>query len=202
VPLLFRVIELVKTKYYSRWDSKFIIDASPATGILYITDDSPHFISGHIRMRGRNNGKYPFRYLEMIDTIFGRVGFPDAIEVCCGGLYFMDAITVDINSELHPSFVDDGETLSKFEDNFFKRWRCDPPYNDHAARERYNTKLPKPFKLLEAGARVCKPGSLMFLLLGPGNYMRHPAGTKRIGWIAITVVPNNELRTLNIYQKI
>jgi hypothetical protein len=55
--------------------------------------------------------------------------------------------------------------------------------------------------LLQAGARVCEVGSLMFLLLGPQNYQWHPKGVKRIGWIAITVVPNNEVRALNIFYK-
>ena len=48
---------------------------------------------------------------------------------------------------------------------------------------------------------MCKVGSLMFLLLGPVNYQICPQGVKRVGWIGITVVPNNELRTLNIYYK-
>jgi hypothetical protein len=65
----------------------------------------------------------------------------------------------------------------------------------------YATNLPSPIKLLQAGARVCKVGSLMFLLLGPQNYQWHPKGVKRIGWIPITVVPNNEVRALNIFYK-
>ena len=65
----------------------------------------------------------------------------------------------------------------------------------------YNTSLPEPIKLLKAGARVCKVGSLMFLLLGPKYYQICPQGVKRIGCIGLTVVPNNELRTLNIYYK-
>ena len=65
----------------------------------------------------------------------------------------------------------------------------------------YNTELPLTSKLLEAGARVCKNNSLLFLLLGPQNYQWTPPGIKRIGWIAITIVPNNELRALHIFHK-
>jgi hypothetical protein len=61
--------------------------------------------------------------------------------------------------------------------------------------------LPETAKLLEAGARVCKFGSLMFLVLGHVNYQIGPQGVKRIGWIGLTVTPNNERRTLNIYYK-
>jgi hypothetical protein len=66
----------------------------------------------------------------------------------------------------------------------------------------YETDLPNPSKLLKAGARVCKPGSLMFLLLGSQNYQIHPKGVMRIVYIDISVVPNNEIRCLNnIYYK-
>ena len=47
----------------------------------------------------------------------------------------------------------------------------------------YGTDLPRTIELLKAGARVCKIGSLMFLLLGPQNYQMCPTGIKRIGWI-------------------
>jgi len=57
-----------------------IIQCTPATGTLFITDDNPGFISGQARMRGKNEGRYPYKYLEMIDTIFGYE--PNTIEVC------------------------------------------------------------------------------------------------------------------------
>ena len=84
--------------------------------------------------------------------------------------------------------------LTKFLMATFDRWRCDPPYNSQTAKGMYGTGLPVTSKLLKAGARVCKPGSLMFLLLGPQNYQICPTGVKRIGYVNITVVPNNEIR--------
>ena len=65
----------------------------------------------------------------------------------------------------------------------------------------YETDLLSSIKLLKADARVSKVGSLMFLLLGPKNYQKCPQGFKRIGWIALTVVPNNEVRSLHVYYK-
>ena len=41
----------------------------------------------------------------------------------------------------------------------------------------------------------------MFLLLGPTNYQSCPAGVSRIGSIVISVTPNNEWRTLNIFLR-
>jgi hypothetical protein len=133
----------------------------------------------------------------MIDAIWGPE--PETIEVCSNNV--KGCFTVDIRPECYPTSLADGETLDGIADNTFTRWRCDPPYNENTAREMYGTPLPKISKLLEAGARVCKPGALMFLLLGPQFYQYCPPSIKRIGWIAISVVPNNEIRGLHIYMK-
>jgi hypothetical protein len=82
-----------------------------------------------------------------------------------------------MNSDL----VDNAKELSKIKDDSFNRWRADPPYNEATAKTMYNTKLPNAGKLLAAGARVYKPNSLLFLLLGPQNYQFCPKGVKRIG---------------------
>jgi hypothetical protein len=205
IPHKFNALNLVQCKYTQErdGDQKYIIIlATPAKGVLFITQNSPQSISGQIRVRGRNNGSYPFNYLEMIDSIFGKE--ENTIEVCSGKIRtygYNPRFTVDINPEINPDLVDDGQMLSAIASNTFDRWRCDPPYNAKTAKEMYGTGLPSPIKLLKAGARVCKPSSLMFLLLGPKNYQWHPKGVKRIGCIFITVVPNNEVRTLNIYYK-
>jgi hypothetical protein len=188
-------------------DSKYyIISAHPATGILYITTSSPDFISGHVRLRGKDEGRYPYNYLEMIDNIFGKEA--NTIEVCSHTVKGTNkspssaCFTVDINPETKPDLVGDAQTLDGINNNKFNRWRCDPPYNQKTAQRMYGTKLPITGELLKAGARVCKVGSLLFLLLGPQNYQWCPPGVKRIGWVAMTIVPNNELRALHVFYKI
>jgi len=171
-----------------------IIPAYPATGLLYIINN---FLSGHVRMRGTGGGAYPVNYLEMIDNIFGTE--PNTIEVCSGTVN--NCFTVDINQDKNPRTCIDGQSLHGIADSTFSRWRCDPPYNEKTAKMMYDCELPSLSKLLTAGARVIKAGSLMFLLLGPQNYQRCPPGVKRIGWVAITIVPNNEFRALHIYYK-
>lgn len=188
---------------YETLDGYTIVPCSPATGILFISKDNPGFISGHVRMRGKNEGRYPFNYLEMIDNIFGYE--PNTIEVCSrsvpGGNMGGHCFTVDINPDCNPDLVTNGETLEGVPSDEFDRWRCDPPYNEETALKMYGTKLPKTVELLKAGARVCKEGALMFLLLGPTNYQACPTGSIRIGSIVISVIPNNEWRTLNIFLK-
>ena len=71
--------------------------------------------------------------------------------------------TVDINPNTNADYVGDGQQLEGISNNSFNRWRCDPPYNLQTARMMYGTDLPLTSKLLKAGARVCKPGSLPIL---------------------------------------
>jgi hypothetical protein len=137
----------------------------------------------------------------MIVAVFGKED--NTIEVCSGMIRkyrHTSCYTVDINPETNPDLVDDGQMLSSVPNNRFNRWRGDPPYNVKTAKQMYGTNLPSPIKLLQAGARVCKVGSLMFLLLGPKDYQWCPKGVKRIGCIALTVVPNNEFRAQYILQ--
>jgi len=219
----------MKCTHPVRFDEKYIvIHAHPATGILYVTNASPFFISGQVRMRGRDGGRYPYQYEEMINHLFGIE--KNRIEVCSGSIKgrtttTLNAVlsplevkdsfsstldvssssslpfTVDINPRLNPDLVADSQILDCIPNGVFNRWMGDPPYNISTARDMYDTELPSPIKLLKAGARVCKVGSLMFLLLGPQNYQIHPKGVKRIGYIDISVIPNNEIRCLNIYLK-
>ena len=120
----------------------FAIPATPATGLLYVTQNNLQFISGHIRVRVRNKGSYPYKYLEMIDMIFGKED--KMIEVCSGMIRKYSnnnhhdnssgqCFTVDINPKTNPDLVEDGQTLSSISNNTFNRWRSDPPYNAETA---------------------------------------------------------------------
>ena len=181
-------------------DSKYrIINCSPATGILYLANN---FLSGHVRMRGKDNGRYPYNYKEMIHNIFGIAN--NAVEVCSNSIIGNSSLTtVDIRPDVNPNHVADGQDMSSiFENETFDRWCCDPPYSEENALKMYETRLPSRQKLLKEGARVIKKDSLMFFLLGAVNYQICPAEIERVGMIFITIVPNNEIRTLNIYHKI
>jgi hypothetical protein len=204
----YHIMPAAKNEYAN--DKYFMIPAYPATGVLYITSNNPEFISGHLRVRGKDEGRYPYNYLEMIENIFGNEN--NTIEVCSRSVKSANephssyvsaspSFTVDINPETRPDLVCDAQTLEGIPSNKFNRWRCDPPYNQNTAQKMYGTNFPITGELLKAGARVCKVGSLLFLLLGPQNYQWCPNGVKRIGWVAITIVPNNELRALHIFYK-
>ena len=112
---------------------------TPAKAVLYITKQSPYFITGDIRARGKDNGRYPYKILEMIENVFGPE--ENTIEVCSNDMSLREAriTTVDIRPETNPTIVDDGQVLNKVESNSFNRWRCDPPYNAKTAKKMYGT---------------------------------------------------------------
>jgi hypothetical protein len=80
----FNILNLIRCKYDVTVDNGnqkyYIIPAYPARGILYVTEDNPEYISGQIRERGKDQVRYPYRLLEMIDAIFGCE--ENTIEVC------------------------------------------------------------------------------------------------------------------------
>jgi len=172
---MFNIFDLIKCTHYVRYDEKYIvIPAHPATGLLYVTTASPLFISGQVRMRGRDGGRCPYQYEEMINHLFGIE--KNRIEVCSGSikgratetsnallssLNVKDSLssvlnlssssslpfTVDINPGLNPDYVADAQILEGIPSGVFSRWMGDPPYNLSTARDMYGTELPCPLKL-------------------------------------------------------
>ena len=188
----FNILNLIKSQIIET-EQYYIIPAVPAVGLLYVTKKNPSFISGQLRMRSNGGGRYPSKYLDMIDTIFGPC--ENTIEVCSNYISNnKNCFTVDINEKYQPSLVDDCQTLAKIPSNSFDRYRADPPYNEKTAREMYGTALPDVGKSLKAACRVVRDRSLIVLLLGNVNRQSVPSGLKRIGLIPISIVPSNEMR--------
>jgi hypothetical protein len=44
----------------------------PSNRYLICYPSNLEFISGHVRLRGKDEGRYPYNYLQMIDNIFGK----------------------------------------------------------------------------------------------------------------------------------
>ena len=190
-----QIIKRKPDKVTGKYKGSFLFES--ITGNAYITQNSPQFVSGHLRLRGKNNGQYPYRFKEAIEELFGNCRQSgEEIEVCSGEVVANSKlVTVDINPERNPTNVLDGQYLPQEWKNRFDRWNCDPPYSEHAAIEMYGTSMPSVTKLLTEGARVTKPGGLLFLLLGNKNMQWCPKSLIRIGWFSITIVPNQEIRT-------
>ena len=180
------------------------MNPNSATGVCYATNGSPQFISGHLRLRGKNNGEYPYHFKELISELFGSCSESDGEEEVCSGSIksTTNLTTVDINPDKFATYSFDAQELPPHWSDHFVRWHCDPPYSKKAAKKMYQTNMPSITKLLHEGARVTKPGGLLFLLLGPKNMQWCPKSLIRIGWFPITIVPNQEIRALHCYIKL
>jgi hypothetical protein len=60
------ITELLRCKYYKLegegGEQAYIqMTAGPATGLLYITEHAPYFLNGHVRLMGRDEGRYPYK---------------------------------------------------------------------------------------------------------------------------------------------
>ena len=203
---MFTILDIIKCPRSITPSKYFYIIEVGRAGVLHVTRNSPYFITGKLTLRAKKGGEYPYGLLKMIDYVFG----PDnnTIEVCSGNLTSKDAkFRVDKRPETKPDLIDDAQYLSKLTKKeelpkkLFTRWRCDPPYNEHTANNMYKTSCPDTTKLLSAGSKVVVTGSLMFLLLGNVNKQHCPSNVKRVGWIPISMMPNNEVRALHIYIK-
>ena len=118
-----------------------------AVGVLYVTPQSPQYLSGHVRLRGKDNGCYPYRYKQMIDELFGPA--QRAIEVCSGNVESsQELFTVDVNPDRRPNLVADGQALAAHLTSRFDRWYSDPPYNNGTAREMYGNEATHVFEAL------------------------------------------------------
>ena len=108
-----------KSLQYEGYD---IINCQPATGLLYLVNN---FLSGHVRVRGKDNGQYPYNYKKMIDKLFGPSN--NAIEVCSNSIRDSNLTTVDIRPDVNPNHVADGQDMSSiFQDESFDRWYMRP----------------------------------------------------------------------------
>ena len=140
------ILDLLKCTHHITYDEKYnLTHAHPATGILFITNTSPFFVTGKLTMRGRDGGRYPHKYEEMINHLFGTE--KNRIEVCGGtikgrtltssaalsSLKEQDSLssilnlpssssfpfTVDINPSLNPDYVADALTLDGIPNGIF-----------------------------------------------------------------------------------
>ena len=106
----FNVMDLIKCDFIET-EKYYLIPAHPAVGILYVTKANPTFISGQLRMRSNAGGRYPSKYLDMINEVFGSC--ENTIEVCSNSVSNKKhCFTVDINEKYQPDLVDDCQTLS------------------------------------------------------------------------------------------
>jgi len=144
-------------------------------------------------------GPYPEDFL---DRVYRFLGVTEEWKIChlFSGVVekrFKNEVTVDINPNLKPDFVEDA-TKTHFKDNSFDLVLADPPYNEKYAKK-YGTKLPKIKDILMESVRICKKDGYIGLLhfIVPIK----PKGTERVAVIGITEGANMRIRVFTLFKK-
>ena len=137
-------------------------------------------------------GSYPQGYENRLKKYFGG----KILHVCCGTS--KTGLRIDINRDVHPDVLADGQFLP-IRANLFDAVWIDPPYNEEYAKE-YHCKYPSMGKILNEAVRVCKPDKFVcFLhLIFPFT----PKGAETETKIAVGLGPCKALRVLSIFRKL
>lgn len=122
--------------------------------------------------------------------------------VCSGGVH--DGVTVDVNRDVRPAMIANGEALPIRSDRF--DFVClDPPYSEEEAASLYGTRYPNPFLLLKEAWRVAREGGHILFLhrLVPGTMDGLPMRTRNA--VAIVGVCRvgawSNMRALTVWRK-
>ena len=122
------------------------------------------------------------------------------LHVCSGGVPAVFGKRLDISPLFNPDFLCNAEKMTPIKDETFTWAISDTPYNDDAASKYYQKPLVNKSKVLREMARVTKIGGFVGVLdqIFPQG---KPNCLKNIARIAVTSVPNLDIRAFTIFQK-
>lgn len=154
------------------------------------------------------DGAYPAGFLKRWKYAFVNTFPVDAkiLHVCAGRVPKSLGMTLDINPKYNPDFLMNAEDFHKKIDskylNYFDWVISDSPYNEDASRKYYGVHLLNKRKMLRAMIAVTKVGGMIGVL---DQTMPNQTGLKNIvakAKIAVSSIPNTDLRVFSVYQKI
>lgn len=152
------------------------------------------------RPMAQYKGAYPVGFLQRLDK---RIGLKDkkVLTLFCGSSDYGD--TLDIKSEVNPTFVADCRKEFPIENDTYDVVVADPPYDSQNitySDKLYKEGVVKPYSFVKEAVRVCKPNGFICIL--HQLVYKTPADTERFAVIPITTGPNQRIRVLNIFRKV
>lgn len=145
-------------------------------------------------------GQFPYGFLGDVVRLklLGDVPRQSILHVCSGTLSEHERWTVDIRPAAKPSVIAKGQALP-FRDASFPAVLIDPPYTEEYARNLYRSEFPRPSHLLNAAARVVKPGGRIGLLHIAVPIT--PKGCEFVTSFGVVPGPGFRIRAFTIYQR-
>ena len=151
-------------------------------------------------------GAFPAGFLGRLKTSFSQV-WPEKREeiahICSGRIPQKEGIRVDNNPENEPDMVANAE---EFAEEFLKlhnkvKWSiADPPYNVRRAKEYYHQQLLNKNKMVKEMVKITRKGGFV-ATLDQYSLNGYPRNLKKIAVIAVSSIPNPDLRVFTVWRK-
>ena len=152
-------------------------------------------------------GAFPAGFLGRLKTSFSLV-WPKKREeiahICSGRIPKKEGIRVDIARKYHPDMVANVEEFAKqFLKKYHKvRWSItDPPYNVRRAKEYFHIQLLSKNKMVKEMTKITRVGGFV-ATLDQYSLNGYPRNLKKIAVIAVSSIPNPDLRVFTVWRKI
>ena len=129
--------------------SMFVMDSGQVVGVWNMGND--------YRVKSEYYGGYPAGYLKRVKALFPDKQFPLHLFSGKVDLAAFPGDTVDLDPELSPTYLDDGQTLERVPLGCYDLVLADPPYSVEDA-EHYKPTMVQRNKVMRALQRL-KPGA-------------------------------------------
>lgn len=152
-------------------------------------------------------GAFPKGFLKRLKTAFAEVwpNTPGEIaHVCSGRLPSSEGIRIDIYDDHNPDILSNAENFAEaFLNAFHKiKWSiADPPYTNRRAQEYYNQVLLNKSKMLREMEKITEVGGFIGIL-DQYSLNGYPRTLKKIALIAVSSIPNPDLRVFTVWRKL
>lgn len=161
------------------------------------------FIMGNnYTVKSKYFGGYPSGYLKRISALFPDITDRSEVLHLFSGMVdnsIIPGMTVDINPERNPDFIDDAQTLERVPLEQFKLVLADPPYSVEDA-EHYQTTMIKRNVVMAALGRRLHSGAFV-VWLDQVLPMYRKDQFDMVGCIGMVKSTNHRFRVITIFQK-
>ena len=152
-------------------------------------------------------GAFPAGFLGRLKTAFSLVWPKKRVEIahiCSGRIPKKEGIRVDISPKYHPEIIANVEDFAKQYLKLYNkvRWSiADPPYNVRRAKEYFHQQLLNKNKMVKEMVKITRKGGFV-ATLDQYSLNGYPRNLKKIAVIAVSSIPNPDLRVFTVWRKI
>lgn len=154
------------------------------------------------RVKSGYYGGYPAGYLKRMRSLFFEFDENETLHLFSGEVdkSILPGVTVDINEERKPDFIDDAQTLRNVPIEKFKIVYADPPYSIEDAEHYKTTMIKRNVVIKSLGDRLQEGAIVVWLDQVLPMYRKDQF--KKIGVIGMSKSTNHRFRCITIFEKL